>query len=263
VVPPIAMFFLYSPLHIYLSNRCDASHFSAEHVGGQYIYPLSSQFSTHMVEDTDRPAALLTNAQRAYLRGEREYSSSAERDVKQRIRDRVTESIKDFSLLFEHWHQEEREKVFTPSDDNRGEFEDGLIDLLALIYMEQSVMSPSFEVLIRRAVIRGERQFARSEDFDVHVDLDVDVLSPRDSSLEEIGELIRRGKIDEVDERDLRTFLKKYRDSGELDPEVPHRYLQSKMDEYIEKHADHIERRQRERREKQGRKEGMRRSDQS
>jgi hypothetical protein len=215
-----------------------------------------------MADDTDRPAALLTKAQRAYLRGDRDYSPSGEREVTVRMRKRVANAIEDFTLLFEYWDEEEREKVFTPSEDRERAFENGLVDLLALVYMEYGLSPSAFEDLIRRGVTRGEQRFAGSDEFHVDVDLTVERVAPYDLDLKKTADLIRRGKIDEVDERELRAFVKYYRLSNELEPEVPARHLEAQMQEYAEKHDDALARSARERREKQGRKEDMQQSDQ-
>jgi hypothetical protein len=49
--------------------------------------------------DSDRPAATLTNAQRAYLRGEKDYKPSVENDIRSRIRHRISASIHDLGLI--------------------------------------------------------------------------------------------------------------------------------------------------------------------
>lgn len=60
----------------------------------------------------ERPAALLTKAQRAYLRGERtDYSPSAERDVRQRIRTRLRASVSDISLIIKEMELKEIKKA--------------------------------------------------------------------------------------------------------------------------------------------------------
>jgi len=47
----------------------------------------------------DRPASLLTDAQRAYLLGEKEYRPSTARDVRQRVQQRIAASAADYALL--------------------------------------------------------------------------------------------------------------------------------------------------------------------
>jgi len=54
-------------------------------------------------QDADRPAALLTQAQRDYLRGGKSYRPSVERDVRRRIRERIQAGVADVSLLVDEF----------------------------------------------------------------------------------------------------------------------------------------------------------------
>ncbi len=60
----------------------------------------------------DKPTAVLTNAQREYLQGEKEYRPSVERQVQRRIRERIEQGIADFTTLFHKLEQEEVRKTF-------------------------------------------------------------------------------------------------------------------------------------------------------
>ena len=60
----------------------------------------------------DRPRGLLSDADRAYLTGDRTYDSpSSEREVRRRIRERVRNGIVDFALLFEHLDARDRQQL--------------------------------------------------------------------------------------------------------------------------------------------------------
>ena len=60
----------------------------------------------------DKPTAILTNAQREYLKGEKDYRPSVERQVKRRIRERIEQGMADFTTLFCELDQEEVRKAF-------------------------------------------------------------------------------------------------------------------------------------------------------
>lgn len=62
-----------------------------------------------MGDSDDPPASVLTNAQREYLQGEKEYRPSVERDVRNRIRTRVRTAFDDLRLLLEAGAAEEDE----------------------------------------------------------------------------------------------------------------------------------------------------------
>lgn len=73
-----------------------------------------------MSDDRDRPAALLTDSQRAYLRGEKDYRPSVERDVKRRIRNRIQAATEDLALLLDRSDWEEVEKALDETDITNG-----------------------------------------------------------------------------------------------------------------------------------------------
>ena len=57
-----------------------------------------------------KPASVLTDSQREYLRGEKEPSNPREYD--RRIRNRLEAAMSDFALLFEHMDEKEVRKTF-------------------------------------------------------------------------------------------------------------------------------------------------------
>ena len=100
---------------------------------------------------TGRKNAMLTTEDRRWLTGEKRYEGEhAKQQRYQRrrdIRDRVYNSILDFSILFEHLEAEERERLFgtpggtqTPVDDDR-EFANGVRDALAFCLYNTGVTS--------------------------------------------------------------------------------------------------------------------------
>lgn len=100
-----------------------------------------------MSENDERPAALLTNAQRAYLRGEKEYRPSAERDVRQRIRERLRAGIFDLQMIVSLIPLTDLDKALTEPVD---ELEPGMTmpltnamsALPALIYLNHRETEP-------------------------------------------------------------------------------------------------------------------------
>jgi hypothetical protein len=65
----------------------------------------------------ERPRGLLSEADRAYLRGETELSDSAERNARHRIRERIKSGLKDFELLWLCLSDRDLELVFSPEED--------------------------------------------------------------------------------------------------------------------------------------------------
>jgi translation elongation factor EF-1beta len=168
---------------------------------------------------TGRKNAMLTTEDRRWLTGEKHYEGEhAKQQRYQRrrdIRDRVYNSLLDFSILFEHLDADEREKLFgspetgqQPVTDDR-ELADGIRDGLAfLLYStgitaamrtDESGTDPIAEWLLVEALHRaGEKDGLLVED----VDIDIDAIElPRSSLLEDL----REGE--DLSPRELRVLL--------------------------------------------------------
>lgn len=73
-----------------------------------------------MTEDHEqRTRGILSPADREYLRGEKNLSSGAERNTRQRIRERVQEGLADFHLLWNLLPDRDLEQIFYPEDRDR------------------------------------------------------------------------------------------------------------------------------------------------
>jgi hypothetical protein len=66
----------------------------------------------------DRPRGILSEADREFLQGEKELSESAERNARQRIRQRVTAGLADFELLWMCLSDRDLELIFHPEEDD-------------------------------------------------------------------------------------------------------------------------------------------------
>lgn len=62
--------------------------------------------------DNDEPAALLTNTQRDYLKGEKSVTPSYERNLRDNIHDRIEATMGDFVTLFCELDQEDVQEAF-------------------------------------------------------------------------------------------------------------------------------------------------------
>jgi hypothetical protein len=118
-----------------------------------------------------RPRGLLSEADRDYLRGEREFSSvQAERNARARIRDRLYAGVRDFELLVERLEDRDRELVFEKRFDDAGtEAFDALVAAVAFLYRGVDDTDLAFETVLHEAVnvaVAGEERAAT-------VDLDV------------------------------------------------------------------------------------------
>lgn len=64
-----------------------------------------------------RPRGILSPADRQFLRGEKELSDSAERNARQRIRERVHASLADFELLWTFLSERDLQLLFDPDSE--------------------------------------------------------------------------------------------------------------------------------------------------
>ena len=145
-----------------------------------------------MPDDPNRPNALLTDAQRRYLRGNGEYSPGHERKKRGEIRERIRNSLLDFTLLTWRLEDRDREQVFGPLRETpdgegyehqgsghrvetfeQGELLSGLHNALGFLYRATEDATPSsssFEHFLGTAIARSLPGPVR----DVTVDIDVD-----------------------------------------------------------------------------------------
>jgi len=153
---------------------------------------------------TGRKNAMLTTEDRRWLTGEKRYDGEhAKQQRYQRrrdIRERVYNSVLDFSILFRHLEADEREKLFgtpgmrqEPITDDR-EFADGIRDALAFFLYNTGVTSvmsaderrsePIADWLLTEAL----HQAGRKDGILVEsVELDIDAIDlPRTSLLDDL-----------------------------------------------------------------------------
>ncbi|MBP1986338.1 hypothetical protein [Halolamina salifodinae] len=146
-----------------------------------------------MSDDGDaRERGILSEADRAYLRGETAFSNvQSERNARARIRDRLFEAVRDFELLVEHLDEHDRELVFEKRLGNLAgpEAFDALVSAQALLYQGIGDTDLDVEAVLNEAVNVAEAGEGRA----ATVDLDVtyERLSPEGllHKLEEGGEL--------------------------------------------------------------------------
>ncbi|MEZ3115845.1 hypothetical protein RYH80_07935 [Halobaculum sp. MBLA0147] len=122
----------------------------------------------------DRDRGVLTAADRAYLRGETEPSSTqVERNTRARIRDRVHDALLDFPVLVEHLSDRDRELVFGDRLDAAGPAAfDALVATVAFLYDGLEETDLPFETVlaegINLAVADDERSATVSLDVTFH-----------------------------------------------------------------------------------------------
>jgi len=122
-----------------------------------------------MTENRER--GILSRADRAYLRGEKEFASvQSERNARARIRDRVHASLYDFELLVNGLAEKDRNLVFEDRLDREGTAAfDALVSAMAFLYRGVEDTDLEFETVLSEGVNLAEA----SEERAATVDLDV------------------------------------------------------------------------------------------
>ncbi|MFB6269831.1 MAG: hypothetical protein ABEH83_07795 [Halobacterium sp.] len=120
----------------------------------------------------ERGRGVLTDADRAYLRGDREYGSvQAERNARARVRERVYDALLDFELLVEGLDDRDLDLVFEKraAEGDGTEAFDAFVSTLAFLYRGVDRTDLDFETVLREGVNLAEAGDDRGAtvDFDV------------------------------------------------------------------------------------------------
>lgn len=113
----------------------------------------------------ERARGILSQADRAYLRGETELASvQSERNTRARIRDRIYESVFDFELLVEHLSEKDRELVFEKRFEriDGTEAVDALVSAVAFVYQATNDTDVEFETVLKEGINVAEAKDERT-----------------------------------------------------------------------------------------------------
>ena len=180
------------------------------------------------VWDTDRPRGVLSAADREYLcasdiEREENWSRPARSQRERAIRERTTNAILDFSLLFHEAGERDLALIFNPNEiDNHTEIRHGMQDALALFFseMESGKYGDSaedrivqFSSLLRNAIWNAEakRRGVSSENFfreialSVAVEFNVHVPEPVNTDF--IADAIDRHALYELSEEEFDFYV--------------------------------------------------------
>ncbi|WP_299237211.1 hypothetical protein [Natronomonas sp.] len=172
---------------------------------------------------SERERGILSKRDRQYLLGHKSYDDANERRVRQEIRTRIRESIQDFTLLQTALDHRDQQLIFDPHRDNNPEFSKGLVNLFTFLYRNTQTQNPGFAAMLRRGVRQAERDIlgAERDSVSVEVEFSVNRYPVHKTDFEQVETQVRNRDFDEIDEHELRAFLRLYAQSGELDETVP------------------------------------------
>jgi hypothetical protein len=175
----------------------------------------------------DRPASVLTDAQRAYLRGEKDYRPAVERDLQSRLRKRVRAAVEDLALLVET----DREQ-FDVVDALSGDEQPPMWALPALLFLwtDQNRITAASELSDPDSPNPREEMHLRADAFDQQVNkgvLSALEFHPPDHAVTEMQNSLTVDigpPVDDITPEELVEFNSEFVDtlwrSGEIDDET-------------------------------------------
>lgn len=159
-----------------------------------------------MTKSNGRPRGILSPADRAFLSGQADLESiQSIYDTRYRIRQRIKHAILDFSIIFEHLEEQDREQVFDPGDDQREALTEGIIDALAFFYLGTESYDPSRENLLAESVRRAECRRMDRDSSDI-VTTHITIEHADRDHMSAILDRIESGAFHELTDGDLRAF---------------------------------------------------------
>lgn len=128
--------------------------------------------------DQERGRGILTQADRDFLRGKKEYANEqSERDARYRIRQRVKNAVMDFSILLRYMQEKDRKQIFSnyfteskqpdPNSLTKDDLQDiiqetmfigGVSDAIGLFYLGATDTGTPFDEVIEAGLSSGEEQ---------------------------------------------------------------------------------------------------------
>lgn len=168
----------------------------------------------------DRPRGILSKADRQYLRGKKSYSSEqSERDARYRIRERIKNSILDFTLLINHLDDRDREQIFASSKPDvlseetelneqhltnvveGAMFLHGIEDAITFFYLGLGDIHQSFEPVLEKSVENAEKKKGMDVE---HVLVEIEI-QERNPDLTDLIERFESGEA--VTEEELKQLI--------------------------------------------------------
>lgn len=182
-----------------------------------------------MANNKNRSDALLTSGQRKFLRQNgRGLAASTQSEYRSAIRERVKNSLQDFSILLDHWDGDERQEVMKEleielMDKGPGDIvippSNVLGDAIAFIYLAADDTWEPFEDVLQIGVSKGVKE-SRGYDMTATVNYSVDIERGIDRNFGPFTlEQLKEGDIESLSEHELRDFINWYVKTDLFDPD--------------------------------------------
>lgn len=182
----------------------------------------------------DRSRGILTPSDREFLLGRKtDYTEHSKKQKRNRIRRRVRNAILDFSILFEHLDDRDRETVFDPEDEERGSYTQGITDMLGFLHLGTMGYITPFKHMLAEGVNKAEQRLAGSDYRMVTVYFNVDPIGNID--VDEVIDKLEEGRYEEITDEELRAFVRLLTESDEFSAEEAREEMKSQIDEFLDR----------------------------
>lgn len=179
------------------------------------------------INDTERSRGILSEIDRKYLLGEKQYGHRQTRyDRERAIRERVVEALLDFALLYEYLPERDRQRIFNELAERDGA-DIAFASVFAFLYhgsLEQEVRHFDFgkllEIGVREGEYRQQPEFLRDRRaINVVFYVESDSLFDQNVDISRIVRKIEQGRWHELTDKDLRHFIRINALTEEFDPD--------------------------------------------
>ena len=186
-----------------------------------------------LAHSADRGRGILTPSDREFLLGRKtDYTEHSKKQKRNRIRRRIRNAILDFTILFEHLEDRDRETVFNPDDDARDAYTRGITDMLAFLHLGTMGYYTPFKNMLAQGVNKAEQELAGSDYRMVTVDFNVDPVGQID--VDEVIDKLEFGDFEEVTDEELRAFARLLSESDDFSATSLRSDMKEQMSEFIE-----------------------------
>jgi hypothetical protein len=183
---------------------------------------------------TERGRGILTPSDREYLLGRKtDYTDHSKKQKRNRIRRRLRNAVLDFTILFEHLEERDRETVFDPDDGAREAYTEGIVDMLAFLHLGTMGYSTPFKDMLSRGVGRAEQELAGSEYRMVTVEFNVDPVGRID--VDAVIDKLAAGEFEEITDEERQAFVRLLGESEEFHPARVRSEMKEQMSEFAER----------------------------
>jgi hypothetical protein len=163
----------------------------------------------------DRGRGILTPSDREFLLGRKnDYTEHSKKQKRNRIRRRLRNALLDFTILFEHLEERDRETVFDPDDEAREDYTEGITDLLGFLHLGTMGYHVPFKNMLSQGVSRAEQELSGSDYRMVNVEFNVEPVGHID--VDAVIDKLDAGAFDDITDEELRAFMRLLADSEEF-----------------------------------------------